>query len=287
MMNGRNVTTQAHRDLITRMVAAGHLVANHSQHHLDLKKVTEAKLRAEVEATRDVLASAGVTPGFFRFPFGSASCSAAATVREYGYHVTGWHIDSADWCYAAGGGYCAPSTFRYVDDQYRGDIVGYVTSQARRLGGGVILFHDTHAWSVAHLDDVLTALEQEGFTFVRLDDAQTFPKLNGATPPAAPWIGTPCTGDAECAFTAGGASGFCAVSGGAGFCSLPCAGYCPDRPGAPATFCVSLDGESGRCAARAGGDACAAIPGTAPTSADRWAGDSGAPAATATVCLPR
>ncbi|HEY3352081.1 MAG TPA: polysaccharide deacetylase family protein [Polyangia bacterium] len=294
-MNGKNVTTAAHRDLVKRMAAAGHLIGNHSQNHLNLKTVSAATLRSEVEKTRDILAGLDVTLGFFRFPFGSASCTSAATVRDYGYHVTGWHIDSADWCYGAGGGYCSPATFRYVADQYRRDINGYVVSQAKATGGGVLLFHDVHAWTVAHLDAVLTSLEDAGFTFVRLDDTTTFPKLNGvAAPPPGPWVGTPCGTDADCSFTASGAAAFCyrfGADGGSlnyGFCSVACAGFCPDRAGAAATFCVAAaDGTSGLCAAKAGADACGATPGTSAQTADRYIGSSTATPATASVCLPR
>ena len=39
-------------------------------------------------------------------------------------------------------------------------------------------FHDIHQNTADHLDAILTALEAEGVTFVRLDDSAVFPKLN-------------------------------------------------------------------------------------------------------------
>ena len=102
--------------------------------------------------------------------------------RSKGYVVTGWHIDSADWCYAAGGGTCSRSTFRYVPDPLRSNMLGYVLSQVHATNGGIILFHDIHANTADNLDAMLTALEADGFSFVRLDDQAVFPKLHTPEP---------------------------------------------------------------------------------------------------------
>lgn len=95
------------------------------------------------------------------------------------------------------------------------------------------------------------------------------------------WIGEPCEDDAVC-LSAGGAQGECL----SGWCTLPCEGYCPDRPGAPLSFCVpgaTLGVAGGRCFPRASG-ACA--QGTRPLLSERYLGVSGAPATEAEVCLP-
>ncbi len=106
--------------------------------------------------------------------------------------------------------------------------------------------------------------------------------------PPAPWIGSPCAADGDCAFSAGGASAFCFIPDGgtSGFCSVTCEGYCPDEAGRATTFCVAKATGGGMCAIEAGpldGD-CAALPGTQPYDMDRYIGSSSAPAATATVC---
>jgi len=291
-VNGKGVTSEAHRQLLAKMVAEGHIVGNHSQNHLDLKKVDAGTLDSEIEATHQVLVKAGGQPRFFRFPFGSAGCSQVSALRAKGYAVVGWHIDSADWCYASatgGVGYCDPRTFKWVDDQYRGDMVGNVLAQARATGGGVLLFHDIHANTVNNLDAILTALEQDGFTLVPVSDTETFPLLNGANPADQPWVGTPCAEDADCAFTVNGVGGSCFTYGENGFCTYPCNGTCQDRAGKSVTFCTSLDGQSGMCVAKSSGlnQSCAGIPGTAEVSSDRFIGTSSSPAASAIVCLPK
>lgn len=283
--NGVRYGTAGATALAARIAAdPDYLLANHSQHHLDLARQTPAKLATEVDQTDKLLRQAGETPRYFRFPFGSATCAAKETVKGKGYIVTGWHVDSADWCYAAGGGTCKKSTFAYVPDALRGDMKGYVMSQVRASNGGIVLFHDIHKSTADHLDEILTAMEAEGFTFVRIDDQAVFPKLNGVTPPAPKFIGDACAKDADCAF----AGGRCHP---AGFCTQSCAGGCPDLAGKAPTFCIAdaLAVDAGLCVSKADAlnQACALLPGTVNRTEDRFVGTSGARPATAAVCAPR
>lgn len=296
-INGKRVTNDAARAVLARIKNEGHILANHSQGHLNLKTVSSAKMQEEVTKTHEVILAAGVTPRYFRFPFGSATCGAIDFVEGLGYAVTGWHIDSADWCYAASSsGYCAPSTFRYVPDGFRSDMVGYTMSQVKSKNGGILLFHDIHQNTASHIGEIIQKLVDGGFSFVNLDDTATFPLLNGQTPPPAPFIGDPCKSDADCGFSDAGKNGSCHLftpsSGGGeqGFCTLACQGFCPDKGGKAPTFCTSLDGgASGSCVSKS--DAlngnCSKIPGTSAASATRFIGSSTASPSTAQACLPQ
>jgi len=290
--NGMRYSAPGAKELAAQIAADPQFIlANHSQHHLDLAHQSATKLATEVDATDALIRAAGETPKYFRFPFGSASCSGVAAVRARGYIVTGWHIDSADWCYAAGNGVCKPSTFKYVPDELRSDMKGYILSQVEATKGGIILFHDIHPSTADHLDDILTTLEGQGYTFVRLDDTSVLPKLNGVAPAPTPFIGDACMTDAQCAFTAGGHGGRCHP---AGFCTTSCEGSCPDAAGKAGTFCIAETsgtsaGISGICVSKAAtqNQQCAALTGTTLRDADRYIGASGASAARASVCAPR
>ena len=110
----------------------------------------------------------------------------------------------------------------------------------------------------------------------------------GTVPPTSPWVGSTCASDADCAFSSGGAQGFCFLAAGTttGFCSLACDGYCPDRAGHSTTFCVAKATGGGLCLVKAGATNadCADLPGTQVYEMDRYVGTSSAPAATAEVC---
>lgn len=287
--NGIRYGTAGAKPIAAQIAAdPDYILANHTQSHIDLAKQTAAKVADEIGRTDALIRAAGEPPKYLRFPFGSASCAAKQYAEGLGYTVVGWHIDSADWCYAAGGGYCKPATFQYVPDELRADYKGYVMSQVRHTNGGIILMHDIHGFTADHLDEVLTTLEAEGFSFTRLDDVATFPKLNGRAPIAQKFIGDKCTTNADCAFSADGAAGRCHP---AGFCTTTCAGGCPDAAGKAGTFCMAdrSTTNAGICVSKPATQNanCTALTGTALRVEARWIGTSTAPAATANVCAPR
>lgn len=109
-----------------------------------------------------------------------------------------------------------------------------------------------------------------------------------------PWIGTPCiSGETTCDFDAGGVQAECLTfddgeGGTHGFCSVPCAGTCPDASGHATTFCVEHEGQ-GQCMAKASStynDDCDGIPGTRAKVRGRFVGDSASAHRTANVCVP-
>ena len=297
-INGKRVTDATQRAILARMLEEGHIIANHSHNHTDLKKASRATLDSEVRRTHEVLVEAGEERRWFRFPYGSSSCSTAQFVRdEFGYTVTGWHVDSADWCFASstgGVGHCASSTFKWVPDGFRSDMVGYTVSQTKTQNGGILLFHDIHKNTADALPEIIDQLEEAGFTFATLNDEGVFPLLNGVEPPARPWVGDVCAADADCGFEHEGKAGFCNTWMNAdgsqtfGFCSLPCEGTCPDQSGKASTFCTSLDEGSGACVSFADelNAQCRSIPGVVAADRPRFVGSSGAAQRTALVCVP-
>jgi peptidoglycan/xylan/chitin deacetylase (PgdA/CDA1 family) len=289
--NGYRINSAAARALSAQIAAdPDFMLGNHSQNHLDLAKQTTAKVTSEMDLTDTLLKAAGDTPKYFRFPFGSSTCNTKAMAQNRGWTVVGWTIDSADWCYAGNGGtYCAPATFGEVPDAMRHNMLGYIESQVKAGNGGVILMHDIHASTANNLDAILTMLENDGFIFSRLDDATVFPKLNGVTPPPQKFIGDKCTTDADCAFTANGEAGHCHA---AGFCTISCAGTCPDLDGKAGTFCIAdgITATKGVCVSKGAtqNQNCASLPNTVLSLKPRFLPvGSTISAAQANVCAPR
>ena len=284
-INGSRVKGAVEKAVLARILDEGHILANHSHEHKNLRKLTIPQVDSQIERTQAIIVEAGETRRYMRFPFGSAGCAAAQHVRDGGYTITGWHVDTADWCFASGTGgvgHCAKSTFKYVPDNFRDDMAAFTLSQVRKYNGGIVLYHDIHQNTANSLEGIINSLKSEGYTFTNIDDTDTFPRLNGLTPP---FVGDSCATDTECSFE----GGTCAVNPSGGFCTVACEGYCPDASGKAATFCASLDGgASGSCVSKAGdlNQNCELVPGTRAQSASRFVGQSGAPASTATVCLP-
>ncbi len=177
---GRTITTEAHRDVLRRMKAEGHLVGSHSWSHPNFKAISYEKAKQQVLKTKKVLAEVGIFDPYFRFPYGNATCKTAAFVRAQGYHVVGWDFGSGDWCYNVGHGFCPKKTYKYMAEGHRHDQLKYIKEVAAKNQGGVMLNHDSHLYTVETLDGILTALKSEGYTFVRLDDVSVFPKMSAA-----------------------------------------------------------------------------------------------------------
>jgi peptidoglycan/xylan/chitin deacetylase (PgdA/CDA1 family) len=185
-INGKNVSSEATEAIVADVVADPlfHL-GNHSWSHPNMTTLSAGTAADQIDDNTAVIEAAGGEPTYFRFPFGSANCSLAQAVRDRGYKITGWHVDSADWCFSTGTpGSCPASRFKWVDDDVRNDMLGFVMRQVRQRDGGIVLFHDIHQYTADSLERVIETMEDEGFTFVGLDDTDTFPLLNGVTPPA-------------------------------------------------------------------------------------------------------
>jgi hypothetical protein len=110
----------------------------------------------------------------------------------------------------------------------------------------------------------------------------------------ADFVGSTCSAQDmdACNFSASGEPGFCHEFAAAegfdtGFCSLRCAGFCPDR-GAVSTFCVELTPGEGSCVLKSSGfnDHCDGVVGTHAVEVDRYVGNSGVAVTRAVVCLP-
>jgi hypothetical protein len=112
------------------------------------------------------------------------------------------------------------------------------------------------------------------------------------------WVGDPCRADADCGFTSGQARGRCFLDhrpqSGVGFCTLPCAGFCPDRGGKATTFCAEAEAVggasgTGTCVSRADAenDDCRRDPGFVTLQVSRFVGNSSASETEAKVCAPQ
>lgn len=244
-------------------------VGNHSFDHANQADLTDEEAVAQTTTTAQLLATFGVTPEFYRFPYGSSACRTADLVRAQGYRVAGWHVDSADWCYAwngrAGRGRCTSTDYWRVDDAFADDMVGYVMHQVNRFQGGVILLHDIHPYTADQLPGLITHLRTEGFRFARLSNAERFPLLNRGEPFAYPRLGEACDPTADRCWETEEQATCRPTSSDEGFCTLACGKGCVERDGAAPVWCATVPG-GGRCVAQAVpmNATCAAVPGTVP-----------------------
>lgn len=137
----------------TKAIAkAGFEIGNHSRNHLNMPKLHDDEIRAEIEYVNDRVESlTGNRPTYFRAPFGDYNDRLMSTVEEMDMIGVQWSIDSLDWK-----GLSAKQIYdRIVPKAKSGDIV---------------LFHNNSDHVLDALPMVLTALRSQGFRFVTLKE---------------------------------------------------------------------------------------------------------------------
>lgn len=126
-------------DIVRRMYREGHEIGNHSYNHADFTKLTPSQMRVEVQATQQVIASAGVpTPRIFRPPYGAVDPIVRAVVT---LPMIRWDIDTDDW-----------------STKDTAKVTEHLMHQAH--AGGIILMHDRYQASVDALEPAIQSLKQ-------------------------------------------------------------------------------------------------------------------------------
>lgn len=153
---------QAHPELAQQVALMGHTVGSHTFNHVDLGSLGRQDALDEIakgeRAVATALAGAGqrLSP-FFRFPYLSQTGFLRTNLLQGSTIVLDVDIDSKDY-YKETPAVVAERTLDRLEQR----------------GSGIILFHDIHQRTVALLPDFLSALEQRGYSVVRL-----VPKDNG------------------------------------------------------------------------------------------------------------
>ena len=96
-MVGRNVS--AFPDVVKRIVAEGHEVANHSWSHPMLTQLSQQSVESQMRRTHDAIVKAcGVAPLVYRPPYGAIGMSQRARIeKSFGYSAILWDVDPLDW----------------------------------------------------------------------------------------------------------------------------------------------------------------------------------------------
>jgi peptidoglycan-N-acetylglucosamine deacetylase len=138
-----------------QVAKAGMLVANHSEAHDDMAKMTDAQVKRDLgDAQDNIERVTGVRPKFFRFPFGSITPRVQRVAEGMGLAVVEWGLDSGDWE--------KPSTSTLVSRVTRGV-----------KPGTIVLMHDgggDRSRTVDALPAIITALKAKGYEFVTVDE---------------------------------------------------------------------------------------------------------------------
>lgn len=144
-------------ELVKRMVDEGHIVGNHTQNHPNMSKMSTLEdFKKEIEPVEQQFKeyTGQEMRKFYRPPQGVYSESNLKMAKELGYKTIFWSLAYVDW---------------YQDKQPTREQA-FEKLMPRVHPGAVILLHSTSKTNADILDEFLTKLEQQGYTFGTLDE---------------------------------------------------------------------------------------------------------------------
>lgn len=165
---------QRYPNIIRRIAAEGHELANHTWTHPWLTRLSDEAAKAELQRSQEALVSiSGVKPRMYRPPFGDITLRHEEWImKEFGYPTILWSVDCGD--------------------SKRGSTAASVRANVVRetRPGAIILVHDLHSWSVDAMPGTLDDLLAKGFRFVTMSQLLAMgPKTKvEAAPVAAPAV---------------------------------------------------------------------------------------------------
>lgn len=143
---GSKVSSQA--NVVRSIHARGHQLGNHSWSHPELPKLPVDQIAGEVDRTNEAIRQAtGVTPAILRPPYGAVNGAVLEQLRLRGMSSILWSVDTRDWA-----------------DRNSDIVCSRAVAGARP--GAIILMHDIHQTSVNAVPCILSALKQQGYSFV-------------------------------------------------------------------------------------------------------------------------
>ena len=137
-----------HPHTVQRIAAEGHEIGNHSYSHPNLRVIPQDQKKEELHRTDGILREMGVTPLFFRPPYGAYDSFTVDVAEALGMTIVLWSMDSRDWR-------TLPADYAKLTST-RGSV--YETGTLR----GVFLFHDTYRRTVDDLPRIIAQLRAGG-----------------------------------------------------------------------------------------------------------------------------
>ena len=144
---------EEHPDMVRRIAEAGHEIGNHSMTHPHMSKLTAAQIREELakfEAAAEPIL--GRRTVLFRAPYGEYNDNVIKTLREEGYEVIQWNIDTIDW----------------REERSANDILNTVLPKL--ADGSIILSHNNGYRIEQYLPTLIETALARGYTFVTVSE---------------------------------------------------------------------------------------------------------------------
>ena len=158
-------------DIVKRIDAEGHQIGNHTATHPHMNKLSSQQILDELKKYDDILESIiGKRSTLFRAPYGEYNDNVITTVRNAGYEVIQWDIDTVDW----------------REERSAETILNSVLPKLK--SGSIILSHNNGFKIEQYLPTLIETALGQGYEFVTVGelllDGATIIDVNGVQKPA-------------------------------------------------------------------------------------------------------
>ena len=144
-------------EIIKRMAAEGHIIANHTYSHPDMSQIaSEENFRKELEKveTEYEKITGQKMKKFYRPPHGKFSEENLKMAKKLGYKTFFWSLAYVDW---------------YQDKQPSKEEA-FSKLIPRVHPGSIVLLHNTSKTNCEILDELLTKWKEMGYTFKNISE---------------------------------------------------------------------------------------------------------------------
>lgn len=136
-------------EIVKRESEEGHIVGNHTYHHVEITKLSEEKAKEEIVKNNELIENiTGKEASFMRPPFGSWQKELEMKTQTI---PVLWTIDPLDWT-----------------TENEDEIVNKVVTDVKE--NDIILLHDCYVSSVNAALRIVDILQKEGYEFVTVDE---------------------------------------------------------------------------------------------------------------------
>ena len=143
------INVSKYPEIIKRMQEEGHLIGNHTYHHVQLTAANDLEFREEIISTNEAIREVtGEDTEYIRPPYGSWN---KKYEEELNMFPVLWTVDPRDWC--------------------SDNVECIVRNTINKIKeGDIILMHDQYKTSVMAALEIVDELQEEGYEFVTVEE---------------------------------------------------------------------------------------------------------------------
>ena len=152
IMGGWVNYSDENKEKLIKIKEGGHEIGNHSYIHPMFSKITEERMKDEIEKTNKIINDTTKEEvKLFRFPSGDYNKKACEFIYNQGMIGIQWDVDSVDWKQTS------------AEEEYN-------RVMKKVQPGSILLFHNNAKYTPKNLDRIISELQKENYKFTKVGE---------------------------------------------------------------------------------------------------------------------